>query len=315
MLVGPPRSSPVSHFWFLGRRPASRGGSPIVSPCAPARYGFQKLGMHRLEAIKKIGMGLIECDVFDTQREARMWEISENLHRNDLDRIQRAQHEAEWIKLREEEEHGKMGQLGPFSKVGAGRGNEGGIRLAARELPVPGDSEEAKRHRLRRDMAIASAGDEPLEEARKAGLANNERALLEVARAPEDQRVAKVHEIADRKAASIFRSLSIPDGPAASRAETRSPRAARETISSRSSGSICARASSSTPLSREVPAMSFRASPRAAPRAASRRMVRSSRPVFEAASAVKATDNLSVATPCLIRPCRTCAFASGCRAS
>lgn len=147
-----------------------------------------------------------------------MWEISENLHRNDLDRIQRAQHEAEWIKLREEEED-KMGQLDPFSKVGAGRGNEGGIRLAARELPVHGDTEEAKRMRLRRDMAIASAGEGALDEARKAGLANNERALLEVARAPEDQRVAKVHEIAERKAAgascttsgvSLYRALRLP---------------------------------------------------------------------------------------------------------
>lgn len=245
MLVGPPRSSPVSHFWFLGRRPASRGGSPIVSPCAPARYGFQKLGMHRLEAIKKIGMGLIECDVFDTQREARMWEISENLHRNDLDRIQRAVHEAEWIKL-DEQSSAEVGQVGP--PRGGRQPNDQGIRRAARELPVPGDSEEAKRHRLRRDMAIASAGEGALEEARKAGFANNERALLEVAHASEDQRVA---------------------------------------------------------------AISFRASPRAG----SRRMVRSSRPVFDATSAVKATDNLSVATPCRIWPCRTCARASGCKAS
>lgn len=155
-------------------------------------------GMHRLEAIKKIGMGLIECDVFDTQREARMWEISENLHRNDLDRIQRAVHEAEWIKL-DEQSSAEVGQVGP--PRGGRQPNDQGIRRAARELPVPGDSEEAKRHRLRRDMAIASAGEGALEEARKAGLANNERALLEVARAPEDQRVAKVHEIAERKAA------------------------------------------------------------------------------------------------------------------
>ena len=91
-----------------------------------------------------------------------MWEISENLHRNDLNRAQRALHEAEWIKLREDEEE-KLGQLDPVSKRGRseGRGNEGGIRLAARELPVPGDTEEAKRMRLRRDMEIASAIGRP----------------------------------------------------------------------------------------------------------------------------------------------------------
>jgi hypothetical protein len=145
-----------------------------------------------------------------------MWEISENLHRNDLDRIQRAVHEAEWIKL-DEQSSAEVGQVGP--PRGGRQPNDQGIRRAARELPVPGDSEEAKRHRLRRDMAIASAGEGALEEARKAGLANNERALLEVARAPEDQRVAKVHEIAERKASgancttsgvSLYRALRLP---------------------------------------------------------------------------------------------------------
>lgn len=136
-----------------------------------------------LEAIKRLGFDLIECDVFGSQREARMWEISENLHRNDLDRAQRALHEAEWIRLRIEPiADGKPPQVGEVSK--GGRGLTGGIMQAARELPVAGDSLKAKEHRLRRDMEIASAGEEVLAEARKAGLAKNERALLEVARAP-----------------------------------------------------------------------------------------------------------------------------------
>lgn len=166
-------------------------------------------GMHRLEAIKRLGFDLIECDVFGSQREARMWEISENLHRNDLDRAQRALHEAEWIKLREEQEAEVSGQLGQkLSKRGRPEGRpESGLALAARELPVKGGTEEAKRHRLRRDMEIASAGEEVLAEARKAGLAKNERALLEVARAPEDQRIAKIHEIVDRKASGVDRDL------------------------------------------------------------------------------------------------------------
>lgn len=93
-----------------------------------------------------------------------MWEISENLHRNDLDRAQRALHEAEWIRLREEEDL-QTGQVDPNEKSkradGRGHRHEGGIRLAARELPVPGDTDEAKRMRLRRDMEIASAIGRP----------------------------------------------------------------------------------------------------------------------------------------------------------
>lgn len=62
--------------------------------------------------------------MFDTQREARMWEISENLHRNNLDRMQRALHEAEWIRLAEEE--ALVGQVGPLKEPGKGHQPEGG---------------------------------------------------------------------------------------------------------------------------------------------------------------------------------------------
>lgn len=169
-------------------------------------------GMHRLEAVKRLGFTLIECDVFDTQREARMWEISENLHRNNLSFAEAAVHRAEWVRLAEEEE--KLGQLDPVSKRGRqeGRGNEGGIRKAARELPVPGKTDEAKRARLRRDMEIASAGPEALDAAKEAGLDNNQSALLEIARAPETQRVSVVREIVERKSAGpsgIDRELTL----------------------------------------------------------------------------------------------------------
>lgn len=95
------------------------------------------------------------------------WKFSENLHRSELDRIERARHEAEWIRLREGgDAQGFSGQVG--QKMERGR-PESGIALAARELPIKGDTDEAKRHRLRRDMQIASAGDEALDAARDTG--------------------------------------------------------------------------------------------------------------------------------------------------
>lgn len=85
-----------------------------------------------------------------------MWEISENLHRNNLDRMQRALHEAEWVRLAEEE--ALVGQVDPLKGPGKGRHSEGGIRKAARDLPIKGDTEESRRARLRRDLKIAAAG-------------------------------------------------------------------------------------------------------------------------------------------------------------
>lgn len=94
-------------------------------------------------------------------REARMWEISENLHRNNLDRAQRALHEAEWIKLSEEDDaiSGQVDQKlkSVTNPKGAGR-RESGIAKAARELPVKGETDEARRARRRRETYMSGIG-------------------------------------------------------------------------------------------------------------------------------------------------------------
>lgn len=172
---------------------------------------FLAAGLHRLKALIKLGTQFVECDVFETEREARMWEISENLHRSDLDRMQRALHEAEWIRLAEEEAlvSGQLDQkLSSRGRKNEGR-PEGGLAKAARELPVKGDTEEARRANLRRDLQIASVAPEALDEARRAGLADNQDALLKIARAPAGQQIAKVHEITERKASGIDRDLKL----------------------------------------------------------------------------------------------------------
>lgn len=83
--------------------------------------------------------------------------------------LERSEHVAEWIRLTEEK--AKLAQLAPVSERGRveGRGNEGGIRSAARELGVDRDaarraakvaglSERAKEtHRTRRHNAVMSA--------------------------------------------------------------------------------------------------------------------------------------------------------------
>jgi hypothetical protein len=80
-------------------------------------------------------------------------------------------------------------------------GPERGISLAARSLPIPGKTDEAKRKHLSRSNAISTkTTDEAKQAIRMAGLADSTRALVEVARTAPEQQVAKVQEISDRRA-------------------------------------------------------------------------------------------------------------------
>ena len=57
-------------------------------------------GAHRLQAVKNLGWSEIAVREFDrSEREARMWEISENLHRAELTALERSEQTAEWIRL------------------------------------------------------------------------------------------------------------------------------------------------------------------------------------------------------------------------
>jgi hypothetical protein len=124
-------------------------------------------GAHRLEACKRLGWSAVECEIFDgTHDEAEMWEISENLHRAELTEIERADQLVRWMQLAID---------GPVSR--GGRGNKGGINAAAKELYIP-------RSTAQRLARIASISPTAKQAAIDAGLANDQRALLEIAKAP-----------------------------------------------------------------------------------------------------------------------------------
>jgi ParB-like chromosome segregation protein Spo0J len=149
-------------------------------------------GRHRLEACRRLGMPLVDCLVFEgTEREALMLEIAENLHRADLTRLERAEHEAKWIELSAE---GFL--VNSDQKPKKGGRPEAGVSLAARFLPIQGDTDEAKRAHLKRSISIAELSDEVKHAVCDAGLADNQSALLKAARAPDTAAgVAVIHEI------------------------------------------------------------------------------------------------------------------------
>jgi hypothetical protein len=99
-----------------------------------------------------------------TDREARMIEIAENLHRHDLKELDRKLQTAEWIILAGQVgEDGEiiLAQLAPVST--GGRGVEGGIRAAARELNIDRDN-------ARRSITIANMNPDAREVGRDGGL-------------------------------------------------------------------------------------------------------------------------------------------------
>jgi ParB/RepB/Spo0J family partition protein len=103
-------------------------------------------GRHRLEAFRHLDRNSIPAFVMPsstTNDEARMVEISENIHRAELTVQEKADLTAEWITLR----GSKAGKTGQVSK--GGRGHEGGVADAARELDMP-------RTTVRRAIQIAS---------------------------------------------------------------------------------------------------------------------------------------------------------------
>ena len=149
-------------------------------------------GAHRLEAAKRLGWHFIDAYVFEgDERDARMWEIAENLHRADLTVLERSEQVSEWVRLAEERE--VLAQLAP--KPQGGR-PQGGTRAAARDIGVTRDE-------ARRSEKVAALAPEAKEAARAAGLDDNQSALLAAAKA---ETAAAQVEVLNRRAAERART-------------------------------------------------------------------------------------------------------------
>ena len=123
----------------------------------------------------------------------RLIEISENLHRAELTALERSELTAEWIRLTSPAD--KLFQVETVSAKG-GRGKEGGVNAAARELGIS----KADAHRA---VKVAALSAEAKEAARDAGLADNQAALLGAAKEKEPER--QVAAIREHSGASVPR--------------------------------------------------------------------------------------------------------------
>jgi ParB-like chromosome segregation protein Spo0J len=147
-------------------------------------------GHNRLAALRELGWDSALAVILpertsapDAATTAALAEIAENLHRREIDAIERAELVARWAEI-VGRRHEKPRQDGAVSKRGRseGRGNIGGTRQTARDLGVPEQT-------VRRSKSIAGLAPEAKKAAREAGLAGNQAALLSAAKAktPEAQ--------------------------------------------------------------------------------------------------------------------------------
>lgn len=91
-------------------------------------------GRHRLEACRRLGMATVPVVEFPNEADARLWEISENLHRAELSAVERAEHIDEWRRLTE----AKVSQVA--TPAGGRQPREAGIRKTAEALGVSKDA-------------------------------------------------------------------------------------------------------------------------------------------------------------------------------
>ena len=113
-------------------------------------------GLHRLKAAQQLGWEKIDAVYLEgDERDARLWEISENLHRADLSAVERAEHIDEWRQLTEAKVRHVAAPL-----AGGKQPNERGHRKTAEALGI---SERS----VRRAEAIAAVPQEIRDQARE----------------------------------------------------------------------------------------------------------------------------------------------------
>jgi hypothetical protein len=148
-------------------------------------------GRHRLEAVRSLGSKTIQAHVVRwSKARARMWEISENLHRAELTKLERAEQIEEWRKLREAEK-------------GVQNAHPGGRQPHDRGVSETADELGVDRAEVIRAAKLANLSDEAKEAAREVGLDDNQSVLLRVAAEPQERQHLAVREIAEARALKI----------------------------------------------------------------------------------------------------------------
>jgi hypothetical protein len=146
-------------------------------------------GRHRIEAMRVIGRESIPVRVVDFDDiEARLWTISENLHRNELSALERAEQVTEFVRLCQEKADAANAEP-QAAQVAYPDRSVGMVRADAKRYEQRGDSSAARklglsRDEVRRSQAIAALPVEVKVRAVDVRLDDNHSTLLRAAKAP-----------------------------------------------------------------------------------------------------------------------------------
>jgi ParB family transcriptional regulator, chromosome partitioning protein len=154
-------------------------------------------GHHRVAAAKLLGLSHIDCSVMRGDKiDRQLWRIAENLHRGDLKKLQRAENIKKWDELIK-----KRGKGGQVAQPGGRQPHDKGLSKTAKQLGI-------SRETVRRSKKIAGISSKAKKAVKKAGLSNNQTALLKVTKEPTPKgQTKKVRELAKSKQASRRHAL------------------------------------------------------------------------------------------------------------
>jgi ParB-like chromosome segregation protein Spo0J len=157
-------------------------------------------GVTLVKAAESLGWTHIRADILECDdKEAELWQALENFYRSELTALEQAEHLAVCVRRIAERESGQTAKKG---KSIGGR-PESVVTKTARNLPVPGKAQAARKKAIERGLRIAAMSPEVKTGILEAGLDGNQSALIEIAEQDTTEgQLAKIQEIAQAKPSS-----------------------------------------------------------------------------------------------------------------
>jgi hypothetical protein len=192
-VVGEGRACNAKTIALLAESMATNSVRPLIGIRENANGKFLVTGRLWLEAAKLRDDDHIYCIVVD-EIPAALSEIAEILCHAKIAVLHRSELVAEYVRLLMQMFKGGQNDQ-PLA--GGQQPHDKGVSKAARELPIPGKTQEARRKWVRRAVEIDSITNEAKAAVRAAGIDNVQSALLEIAKEDGPKRqLAKVSELA-----------------------------------------------------------------------------------------------------------------------
>jgi hypothetical protein len=158
----------------------------VSRDCQDGRYKLHG-GAHRVLAADKVGWSTIQALVFEREPEdLELIQIAENLHRKNLSVLESARQQKRWLDVVRQRgvQHAQPGGAQPHDR---------GYSKAARLF-------DETREGMRRSESIASIPDEVVSHIMRHELDNNQKVLLEIAKATTvEAQIEKIRDLAERK--------------------------------------------------------------------------------------------------------------------